>query len=60
TYPGLDNGTRTIALTGREQRFDNPAGAPPPPGPPQTRPPPRARPAPHSGLPGDSQGSGGA
>ncbi|MFD7880324.1 alpha/beta fold hydrolase [Streptomyces sp. NPDC059766] len=30
TYPGLDNGTRTIALTGREQRFDNPAGATPP------------------------------
>ncbi|MFG2945654.1 alpha/beta fold hydrolase [Streptomyces adustus] len=30
TYPGLDSGTRTVALTGREQRFDNPAGATPP------------------------------
>ncbi|MBD0418028.1 alpha/beta fold hydrolase [Streptomyces sp. TRM S81-3] len=29
-YPGLDNGRRTIALDGREQRFDNPAGASPP------------------------------
>ncbi|MGW2819568.1 alpha/beta fold hydrolase [Streptomyces sp. NPDC001443] len=30
TYPGLDSGVRTLALTGREQRFDNPAGATPP------------------------------
>ncbi len=29
-YPGLDGGTRPIALTGREQSFDNPAGASPP------------------------------
>ncbi|MGA6221322.1 CocE/NonD family hydrolase [Streptomyces umbrinus] len=30
TYPGLTGGGRTIALTGREQRFDNPAGSSPP------------------------------
>ncbi|MET9380352.1 CocE/NonD family hydrolase [Streptomyces sp. NPDC002928] len=30
TYPGLESGERSIALTGREQRFDNPAGASPP------------------------------
>ncbi|MEV2193406.1 CocE/NonD family hydrolase [Streptomyces phaeochromogenes] len=30
TYPGLTSGGRTIALTGREQRFDNPAGSSPP------------------------------
>lgn len=30
TYPGLESGERSIALTGREQRFDNPAGAGPP------------------------------
>uniref|UniRef100_A0AAU3HVY0 Alpha/beta fold hydrolase n=1 Tax=Streptomyces sp. NBC_01393 TaxID=2903851 RepID=A0AAU3HVY0_9ACTN len=30
TYPGLDGGRRTIELTGREQRFQNPAGASPP------------------------------
>ncbi|MFI7503474.1 CocE/NonD family hydrolase [Streptomyces sp. NPDC049687] len=30
TYPGLGNDRRTIALTGREQSFDNPAGASPP------------------------------
>ncbi|MFJ1974837.1 CocE/NonD family hydrolase [Streptomyces sp. NPDC087903] len=30
TYPGLDNGTESVALTGREQTFDNPAGASPP------------------------------
>ncbi|MFE1285352.1 alpha/beta fold hydrolase [Streptomyces sp. NPDC058751] len=30
TYPGLDSGRRTIALTGREQRFQNPAGSSPP------------------------------
>ncbi|MFI6107707.1 alpha/beta fold hydrolase [Streptomyces sp. NPDC051310] len=29
-YPGLRSGTRTIALTGGEQRFRNPAGASPP------------------------------
>ncbi|GHB22938.1 ABC transporter ATP-binding protein [Streptomyces viridiviolaceus] len=29
-YPGLGNGRRTIALSGREQTFDNPAGANPP------------------------------
>ncbi|MFI8945197.1 CocE/NonD family hydrolase [Streptomyces sp. NPDC053750] len=29
-YPGLDSGRRTIDLGGREQRFDNPAGANPP------------------------------
>ncbi|MDT0612831.1 alpha/beta fold hydrolase [Streptomyces lancefieldiae] len=29
-YPGLESGRRTIALSGREQRFDNPAGANPP------------------------------
>ncbi|WP_371671365.1 CocE/NonD family hydrolase [Streptomyces sp. NBC_00289] len=29
-YPGLDNGTESVALTGREQTFDNPAGASPP------------------------------
>ncbi|WP_282699354.1 alpha/beta fold hydrolase [Streptomyces sp. CC219B] len=30
TYPGLESGPRKIALTGREQRFANPAGASPP------------------------------
>ncbi|MFF0157581.1 CocE/NonD family hydrolase [Streptomyces sp. NPDC005263] len=30
TYPGLESGPRSIALKGREQRFDNPAGASPP------------------------------
>ncbi|MDW4909858.1 alpha/beta fold hydrolase [Streptomyces sp. ADMS] len=30
TYPGLENGQRALALTGREQTFDNPAGASPP------------------------------
>ncbi|MFF4539336.1 alpha/beta fold hydrolase [Streptomyces aureus] len=30
TYPGLDSGRHAVALTGREQRFDNPAGASPP------------------------------
>ncbi|ELP67120.1 hydrolase CocE/NonD family protein [Streptomyces turgidiscabies Car8] len=30
TYPGLESGQRAIALTGREQTFDNPAGAAPP------------------------------
>ncbi|MGW3424433.1 CocE/NonD family hydrolase [Streptomyces phaeochromogenes] len=30
TYPGLTGGGRSIALTGREQRFDNPAGSSPP------------------------------
>jgi len=30
TYPGLRSGQRSIALTGREQSFDNPAGANPP------------------------------
>ncbi|PKT69450.1 ABC transporter ATP-binding protein [Streptomyces populi] len=30
TYPGLDAGRRAVALTGREQRFENPAGASPP------------------------------
>lgn len=31
TYPGLENGQRDIALSGREpQRFENPAGASPP------------------------------
>jgi ABC-2 type transport system ATP-binding protein len=30
TYPGLASGQREIALTGREQTFDNPAGANPP------------------------------
>ncbi len=29
-YPGLHSGTRTVELTGREQRFANPAGANPP------------------------------
>ncbi|MFI1482879.1 CocE/NonD family hydrolase [Streptomyces sp. NPDC020747] len=29
-YPGLTSGGQSIALTGREQRFDNPAGASPP------------------------------
>lgn len=29
-YPGLENGIRSIALTGREQTFSNPAGAAPP------------------------------
>ena len=29
-YPGLDSGRRTVALTGREQRVANPAGANPP------------------------------
>ncbi|MFD3311674.1 CocE/NonD family hydrolase [Streptomyces sp. NPDC058694] len=30
SYPGLMSGGRSIALTGREQRFDNPAGSSPP------------------------------
>ncbi|MFJ6723455.1 CocE/NonD family hydrolase [Streptomyces sp. NPDC091281] len=30
TYPGLDAGDRTLALTGREQSFSNPPGASPP------------------------------
>lgn len=30
TYPGLANGERAVALAGREQSFDNPAGATPP------------------------------
>ncbi|NEC85594.1 alpha/beta fold hydrolase [Streptomyces sp. SID12501] len=30
TYPGLENGQREVTLTGREQSFDNPAGAAPP------------------------------
>jgi ABC-2 type transport system ATP-binding protein len=30
TYPGLESDRRTVALTGREQSFDNPAGANPP------------------------------
>ncbi|MGW6734771.1 CocE/NonD family hydrolase [Streptomyces sp. NPDC055013] len=30
TYPGLESGRKSIALTGREQRFANPAGANPP------------------------------
>ncbi|MEU6274298.1 alpha/beta fold hydrolase [Streptomyces populi] len=30
TYPGLDSGRRAIALTGREQSFQNPAGSSPP------------------------------
>ncbi|MFI1563025.1 alpha/beta fold hydrolase [Streptomyces sp. NPDC020490] len=30
TYPGLAGGRRTVALTGREQSFANPAGAGPP------------------------------
>ncbi|MFD5817221.1 alpha/beta fold hydrolase [Streptomyces sp. NPDC127038] len=30
TYPGLDSGRRTVALSGREQSFQNPAGASPP------------------------------
>ncbi|MEY9991478.1 ABC-2 type transport system ATP-binding protein [Streptomyces sp. V4I8] len=29
-YPGLESGRRSIALTGREQSFQNPAGASPP------------------------------
>ncbi|MFK4689969.1 alpha/beta fold hydrolase [Streptomyces pristinaespiralis] len=29
-YPGLTDGTRQFALTGREQRFSNPAGGTPP------------------------------
>ncbi|MER6127648.1 alpha/beta fold hydrolase [Streptomyces sp. NPDC001795] len=29
-YPGLENGQRTIELSGREQHFSNPAGANPP------------------------------
>ncbi|MFC5632715.1 CocE/NonD family hydrolase [Streptomyces bullii] len=29
-YPGLESDPRAIPLTGREQRFDNPAGASPP------------------------------
>ncbi|WP_329465111.1 alpha/beta fold hydrolase [Streptomyces sp. NBC_01431] len=29
-YPGLESGRRTIALTGREQSFDNPPGGAPP------------------------------
>ncbi|MEU9210168.1 alpha/beta fold hydrolase [Streptomyces sp. NPDC048415] len=30
TYPGLDSGRHSIALSGREQSFENPAGASPP------------------------------
>ncbi|MEV1078576.1 CocE/NonD family hydrolase [Streptomyces sp. NPDC050211] len=30
TYPGLESGQKSLALTGREQTFDNPAGANPP------------------------------
>ncbi|WP_217240318.1 alpha/beta fold hydrolase [Streptomyces sp. AC555_RSS877] len=30
TYPGLESGRKTFALTGREQSFANPAGANPP------------------------------
>lgn len=30
TYPGLDNDTRQVPLTARQQRFGNPAGAGPP------------------------------
>ncbi|WP_340378975.1 alpha/beta fold hydrolase [Streptomyces sp. SS7] len=30
SYPGLENDPRAIALTGREQSFENPAGAGPP------------------------------
>ncbi|MET7988373.1 alpha/beta fold hydrolase [Streptomyces sp. NPDC005281] len=30
TYPGLDSGRHTIALSGREQSFQNPAGSSPP------------------------------
>jgi ABC-2 type transport system ATP-binding protein len=30
TYPGLESGQHAIALSGREQRFENPAGANPP------------------------------
>ncbi|GAA2250100.1 CocE/NonD family hydrolase [Streptomyces indiaensis] len=30
TYPGLTSGRHSVTLTGREQRFDNPAGASPP------------------------------
>ncbi|MFD3932331.1 alpha/beta fold hydrolase [Streptomyces sp. NPDC058614] len=30
TYPGLENGERAVSLAGREQSFDNPAGANPP------------------------------
>ncbi|MGW3939105.1 alpha/beta fold hydrolase [Streptomyces phaeochromogenes] len=30
TYPGLTSGGHSIALTGREQRIDNPAGSSPP------------------------------
>ncbi|MGW0966827.1 alpha/beta fold hydrolase [Streptomyces sp. NPDC002516] len=30
TYPGLDSGRHTVALSGREQSFQNPAGATPP------------------------------
>lgn len=30
TYPGLESGRREVALTGKEQTFDNPAGANPP------------------------------
>ncbi|WP_371660087.1 alpha/beta fold hydrolase [Streptomyces sp. NBC_00280] len=30
TYPGLESGQREVALTGKEQTFDNPAGANPP------------------------------
>ncbi|KOV69073.1 ABC transporter ATP-binding protein [Streptomyces sp. NRRL WC-3618] len=30
SYPGLESGQRAITLTGREQTFDNPAGAAPP------------------------------
>ncbi len=30
TYPGLESGRHTVALTGREQSFDNPPGGAPP------------------------------
>ncbi|MFJ6831951.1 alpha/beta fold hydrolase [Streptomyces sp. NPDC091209] len=30
SYPGLDSGRHTVALSGREQSFQNPAGASPP------------------------------
>ncbi|MEV7342988.1 alpha/beta fold hydrolase [Streptomyces sp. NPDC093544] len=30
TYPGLENGEHAVALAGREQSFENPAGANPP------------------------------
>ena len=30
TYPGLESGLKSVALTGRQQTFDNPAGSDPP------------------------------